>query len=99
MWFDMSIEEKDPLDHNEEDWGGKIEFGFSDKNFSKDGEDYFLMFEDECSTQAHHCAGRVMGVLHNMRDIVLNPPTYDSRNVVNLLDKYRDGHIIDCGWR
>ena len=25
--------------------------------------------------------------------------SYDPRNVVDLLDKYRDGHIVDSGWR
>ena len=99
MWFDLSIEGKSPMDPQEEDWGGKLEFGFSDKNFPKDLEDYFLLFEDECTTQSHSCAGRVMGVLFNMRGVVLNPPSYDQRNVVDLLDKYRDGHIIDSGWR
>ena len=48
------------VDQEEEDLGGKIEFGFSDASFSKDIEDYFLLFEDECS-QSHICAGRVMG--------------------------------------
>ena len=99
MWFDLSIEGKSPMDPEEDDWGGKIEFGFGDKNFPKDLEDYFLMFEDECTTQSHSCAGRVMGVLFNMRASVLNPPSYDPRNVVDLLDKYRDGHIVDSGWR
>ena len=99
MWFDLSIEGKSPMDPEEEDWGGKIEFGFSDKNFPKDLEDYFLMFEDECTTQSHSCAGRVMGVLFDKRSSVLNPPSYDPRNVVDLLDKYRDGHIVDSGWR
>ena len=99
MWFDLSIEGKDPMDHLEEDWGGKLEFGFSDKNFPKDFEDYFLLMEDECSTQSHSCAGRVMGVLFDMRDKVLKPPSYDPRNVVDLLDKYRDAHISDMGWR
>ena len=99
MWFDLSIEGKDPMDPQEEDWGGKVEFGFSDKNFPKEFEDYFLLMEDECSTQSHSCAGRVMGVLFNMRDKVLKSPSYDPRNVVDLLDKYRDAHISDMGWR
>ena len=28
LWFEVGIEDKDPMD--EEDWGGKVEFGFSD---------------------------------------------------------------------
>ena len=35
MWFDLSIEGKSPMDPQEEDWGGKIEFGFSDKTFQR----------------------------------------------------------------
>ena len=87
------------MDPAEEDWGGKIEFGFGDKNFPKDFEDYFLLMEDECTTQSHSCAGRVMGMLFNMRKLVLRPPSYDTRNVVDLLDRYRDAHISDSGWR
>ena len=49
MWFEIGIEGKDPMDPKEEDWGGTIEFGFSEKNFCKDIEDYFLLFEDEFS--------------------------------------------------
>ena len=55
--------------------------------------------EDECTTQSHLCAGRVMGVLLNMRELLLRPPSYDTRNVVDLLDRYRDAHISDSGWR
>ena len=33
MWFEIGIEGKDPMDQDEEDWGGKIEFGFKNKNF------------------------------------------------------------------
>ena len=99
MWFDVSIEGKSSMDPDEDDWGGKVEFGFSDVNFPKDFEDYFLLMEDECLTQSHACAGRIMGVLFNMRDKVLKPPDYDPRNVVDLIDKYRDAHIMDSGWR
>ena len=99
MWFDISIEGKSSMDPQENDWGGRVEFGFSDKTFPKDFEDYFLMFEDDCSTQSHTCAGRVMGVLFDKRDKVLKPPIYDPRNVVDLIDKYRDAHIMDSGWR
>ena len=99
MWFDVSIEGKSSMDPEEQDWGGKVEFGFSDKTFPKDFEDYFLMFEDDCTTQSHTCAGRIMGVLFDMRDKVLQPPSYDLRNVVDLIDKYRDAHIMDSGWR
>ena len=46
----------------------------------------------------HSCAGQVLG---DMREQVLKPPIYDPTpsNVVDLLDKYRDAHIIDSGWR
>ena len=94
MWFNLSIEGKDPMDPAEEDWGGTVEFGFGDKNFPKEFEDYFLLMEDECTTQSHSCAGRVMGVLFDMRELFLRP-----RNVVDLLDRYRDAHISNSGWR
>ena len=48
---------------------------------------------------SHSCAGRIMGVLFDMRDRVLKPPSYDLRNVVDLIDRYRDAHIMDSGWR
>ena len=99
MWFEIGIEGKDPMDQEEDDWGGKIEFGFSDKKFCKDVEDYFVMFEDECTLQSHNCAGRVARVLENVRDRVIGPPDYDPRSIVELLDKYGDGHISDSGWR
>ena len=98
MWFDIGIEGKSPMDQDEDDWGGRLEFGFSENNFPKEIEDYFLLFEDKCS-QSHHCAGRVMGVLSNQRKHVIEPPDYDPRNIVDLLDKYRDAHISDSGWR
>ena len=59
-------------------------------------EDYFLIFED-CSTKSYSCVGRIMGVLFEMRDKVLQP--HDLRNVVDLIDRYRDAHIMDSGWR
>ena len=99
MWFDVSIEGKSAMDREEEDWGGKLEFGFSDNSFPKDIEDYFLLMEDECSTHSHNCGGRVSGVVFNMRNSVLKPPSYDPRNIVDLVDKYSDAHIIDSGWR
>ena len=98
MWFDVGIEGKSSMDQEEEDWGGRLEFGFSDASFPKDVEDYFLMFEDEC-TQSHFCAGRVMGVLSHVRKKAVKPPDYDLRNIVDLVDKYRDAHINDSGWR
>ena len=98
MWFEIGIEGKSPMDEEEEDWGGKLEFGFSDSSFPKDIEDYFLIFEDEC-TQSHACAGRVMGVLSHFRGKVLEPPSYDPRNIVDLIEKYGDAHISDSGWR
>ena len=99
MWFEIGIEGKDPMDQEEDDWGGKIEFGFVDKKFDKDIEDYFQLFEDECSLQSHTCAGRVARVLNHVRDKVIEPPDYDLRNIVDLLDKYGDAHISDSGWR
>ena len=47
MWFEVGIEGKDPMDQEEEDWGGKIEFGFTEKKFSQELEDYFVIFEDK----------------------------------------------------
>ena len=55
--FEIIIEGKEPMDPEEEDWGGNIfEFGFSVKSFEKEVEDYFLLFEDKCSTHLHSCA-------------------------------------------
>ena len=99
MWFEIGIEGKDPMDPKEEDWGGTIEFGFSEKTFCMDIEDYFLLFEDECSLQSHTCAGRVSGLLEHVRDRVIRPPTYDERSIVDLLERYGDAHISDSGWR
>ena len=81
------------MNPDEEDWGGRIEFGYQDKNFSIEVEDYFLMFEERCSLASHHCAARVSGVALNVRDRVLQPPDYDGMNIVELVDKYGDAHI------
>ena len=35
MRFEIGIEGKDPMDQEEEDWGGTIEFSFKDKEFSQ----------------------------------------------------------------
>ena len=100
MWYDISIEGKSSMNPEEQDWGGRLEFGFSDTSFPKDIEDYFLLFEDECSLLAHHnCSARVMGVVSNMKHRLLQPPSYDPRSILDLLDKYGDAHIIDSGWR
>ena len=98
MWFEVGIEGKDPMDQEEEDWGGTIEFGFQDKKFCKEVEDYFLPFEDKC-TLLHSCAGRVMGVLAHVRDQVVKAPVHDPRDIVDLVERYGDAHISDCGWR
>ena len=98
LWFEVGIEGKDPMDPNEEDWGGKIEFGFSDINFAKDFEDYFILFEDQCTIH-NCCVGRVSGLQAHIRDKVLLPPSYDERNIVNLIEKYGDAHLSDSGWR
>ena len=37
--------------------------------------------------------------LSHIRKEVIDPPNYDPRSIVELLDKYEDGHISDCGWR
>ena len=97
IWFEIGIEGKDPMDQDEEDWGGKIEFGFMDEKFSKELEDYFILFEDQC-TQSHACAGRVMGVASGMREKLIEPPSFDPRNIVDLVEKYGDAHISDSGW-
>ena len=55
-----------------------------------------MHFEDEC-TQSH--AGRVMGVLSHFRGKVIDPPSYDPRNIVDLIEKYRDALISNSGWR
>ena len=59
-------------------------------------EDYFLLFEDKCSL-AHTGAGRVMGYLSHPREKVVGTPHYNPRSIVDILDKYRDGHISDSG--
>ena len=86
------------MDQDEEDWGGNIEFGFTDKKFPKEVTDYFVQFEDEC-TMHHSCIGRVMGILENVRKYVIKAPEFDQRNIVELVEKYGDAHISDCGWR
>ena len=80
-----SIEGKSSMDREEEDWGGRLEFGFNDNLFPKETQDYFLLIEDECSTHSHNCGGSVPGVVFNMRDSVLKPPSYNPRNVVDLI--------------
>jgi hypothetical protein len=54
-------------------------------SLTNEEEDYFLPFKDKC-TQSHNCAGRVTGVLYHLRKKVIDPPSYDSRNIVDLLD-------------
>jgi hypothetical protein len=49
MWFEIGFEGKGQMDQDEEEWGGKIEFGFTNEKFPKDLDDYFILFEDECS--------------------------------------------------
>ena len=98
MWFEVGIEGKDSMDPKEEDWGGKLEFGYEKKGFPVDIEDYFLMFEDICS-ETHNCFGRVKGVLFDKLPLVLKPPDFDPRNIVHLVERYGDAHIVDSGWR
>ena len=78
--------------------GGKLEFGFHHKAFPTDMEEYFLLFEDKCS-QLHTCAGRVMGIQAHARESVIEPPSYDPRDIVALVEKYGDAHVSDSGWR
>ena len=92
LWFEGGIEDKDPMD--EEDWGGKVEFGFSDKHFEKNSEDYFILLEEK-STILHNCAGRVSGLQAHARDKVLDPPDYDQRDIVKLIEKYSDALLSD----
>ena len=87
MWFEIGIEGKDPMDNDEDDWGGRLEFGFDEKSFPTDVEDYFRLFEDQC-TQAHTCAGRVNWVLSHVMKNLIDLPDYDPRSIVDLLDKY-----------
>ena len=86
VFFDIRIEE--------EDLCGRIEFGFKDNGFDMDIEEYFLKFEDKCSTQSHNCLGRIKAVSSDMKDLAWTP-----RNFIDLLEKYSDAHVIDRGWR
>ena len=54
---------------------------------------------DDCSIESHSCFGRISAVLFDKRDIALKPPDYDERNIIELLEKYSDAHILDSGWR
>ena len=98
LWFELGIEGKDSMDPSEDDWGGRIEFAFSEKIFDRDYEEYFILFEDQC-TLSHNCAGRVSGLQAHLRNKVLEPPSYDPRNIVELIEKYGDAHLSDTGWR
>ena len=40
-----------------------------------------------------------MGVLSHVRENVIKAPEYDPRNIVDLVERYGDAHISDCGWR
>ena len=96
VWFDVIIE-------GEEKCEGRLEFGFKEKkdfshgndDFWESINDFFHLFEDICSSQSHKCHGRVMGVLMEIRDRAKD----DSKCTVDLIEKYRDAHIVDGGWR
>ena len=30
---------------------------------------------------------------------MLEPPSYDPRDIVNLIERYGDAHLSDSGWR
>ena len=98
LWFEIGIGGKDPMNPSQEDWGGKFEFIFTDKKFDRDFEDYFILFEDQCSL-SNNCVGRVSGLQAYVRDKMLEPPSFDQRRMVNLLEKYGDAHLSDGGWR
>ena len=92
LWFDIAMEDGTELG------GGRIEFGFSENNFSNIVEDYFWLFEDECNLM-HHCGGRVKGVRLDMMGALIPPPSWDDRNIPELLAKVGDGCVSDSGWR
>ena len=92
LWFDIAMEDGTEMG------GGRIEFGFRDNNFSNTVEDYFLLFEDECS-MLHNCVGRVKMVRDDMRGSLLPPPSYDDRDISVLLARVGTGCISDTGWR
>ena len=92
LWFDIAMED------GTEFGGGRIEFGFSENNFSNIVEDYFWLFEDECNL-LHHCGGRVKGVRLDMMGALIPPPSWDDRNISELLAKVGDGCVSDSGWR
>ena len=96
LWFDISIEGKDLMNPELEDRGGRIKFGFKEKEFSKDIDDFFLQFEDECSLP-HKCFGRIKSVSFEMRNLEVEPD--DAMNIIGLIEKYSDGHVIDSGCR
>ena len=93
MWFEVGIEGKDSMDQDEEDWGGKVEFGFTDKEFPQEVEDYFVQFEDKC-TLPHCCTVRVMGVLEHVMENVIKAPEFDPRNIVDLEERYVDAALV-----
>ena len=47
-WFKIGIEEKDPMDQEEDERRGNIEFGYIEKKIWTDLDDYFQLFEDGC---------------------------------------------------
>ena len=59
MWFEVGIEGRNPMDQEEEDWGGTMEFGFVDKKFPHEVEEYFLPYYSDFSlyTPEHGWAG------------------------------------------
>ena len=50
-WFDVIIEG--------ENYRGRLEFGFKDKDFPKTFDSYFHTFGEMCTSQSHKCRGRV----------------------------------------
>ena len=40
-----------------------------------------------------------MGVFEDVREKAIMAPDYDPRNIVDLVERYGDAHISDCGCR
>eukprot|EP00092_Neocalanus_flemingeri_P048884 GFUD01055985.1.p1 GENE.GFUD01055985.1~~GFUD01055985.1.p1 ORF type:complete len:219 (+),score=63.25 GFUD01055985.1:129-785(+) len=95
VWFDVQV---NGYKGEDEDCGGRVNFGFVDNKFPTTIEDYFLTKCEESSMMDSGGCG-VMGVLSGMKSKVLGPPSYDPRDIVELINDYRDAQIIDWGWR
>ena len=63
------------------------EFGFKAKDFPKTVDDYFVKFEDICSNLTSVLEGSWIRA------------KYDSRCTIDLVEMYKDAHILDSGSR